>query len=169
MRLSLVGHDHKYAVEQVMLTLFPEERPVYADPDKREAISAEVRLSHGGKFSTAVTRISLAGKTFCGTARIVTPDPADTRTWNRLIQKIIRLSFFRAGVLATGKSPPWGALSGIRPGKRATARLEAGLSPKQVRRVLEREYQVQPARAALCIDPGDLHGMYSYARACRAM
>ena len=30
MKLELIGHDEKYAVEQSLLTLFPDERPVYA-------------------------------------------------------------------------------------------------------------------------------------------
>ena len=29
MKLELIGHDEKYAVEQSLLTLFPDERPVY--------------------------------------------------------------------------------------------------------------------------------------------
>ena len=29
MDLYLQGHDHQYAVEQMLLTLFPAERPVY--------------------------------------------------------------------------------------------------------------------------------------------
>ena len=29
MELILSGHDYKYAVEQIMLLMFPEERPVY--------------------------------------------------------------------------------------------------------------------------------------------
>ena len=29
MKLYLKGHDYKYATEQMMLTLFPQERPEY--------------------------------------------------------------------------------------------------------------------------------------------
>ena len=29
MDLYLIGHDHKYAAEQMLLTLFPSQRPVY--------------------------------------------------------------------------------------------------------------------------------------------
>ena len=32
MNLYFTGHQEKYAVEQTMLTLFPQERPVYPDP-----------------------------------------------------------------------------------------------------------------------------------------
>jgi len=152
MRLRLVGHAHKYAVEQVMLTIFPEERPVYGEAFDADTLCAEVRLSHGTRYSMAVTEIMQADTRFRGMARITTPDQTDMRTYNRLIQKIIRLSFFRAGIKATGKTPPWGALTGIRPGKRAGIFLEAGKSPKQVQHILETEYHLDPTRAALCID-----------------
>ena len=33
MKIQLIGHDEKYAVEQSLLALFPEERPVYGDVD----------------------------------------------------------------------------------------------------------------------------------------
>ena len=31
MNLYLIGHDYRYAAEQMLLTLFPDERPVYPD------------------------------------------------------------------------------------------------------------------------------------------
>ena len=31
MNLYLIGHDYRYAVEQMLLTLFPDERPEYPD------------------------------------------------------------------------------------------------------------------------------------------
>ena len=149
MQLRLVGHDYKYAVEQIMLTLFPEERPFYDGPIGPETLSAEVRLSHGSRYSTAVTILYYEGKRFRGTARVRTPDPLDVRLYNRLMQKVIRFSFFRAATGATGVIPPWGALSGVRPGKRVSLLLEAGKSPAQVRRILEGDYKVHPTRVRL--------------------
>ena len=31
MNLYLIGHDYRYAAEQMLLTLFPDERPEYPD------------------------------------------------------------------------------------------------------------------------------------------
>ena len=42
MKLELIGHDEKYAVEQSLLTLFPDERPVYG-PDRK---STRLNSSH---------------------------------------------------------------------------------------------------------------------------
>ena len=39
MHLTLQGHDYRYAAEQMMLSLFPEERPDYAPaPDGANAV-----------------------------------------------------------------------------------------------------------------------------------
>ena len=32
MRLILIGHEYRYAAEQILLTMFPGERPEYAGP-----------------------------------------------------------------------------------------------------------------------------------------
>ena len=44
MKLELIGHDHKYVVEQSLLALFPEERPVYGSVD-RAALRAGLALA----------------------------------------------------------------------------------------------------------------------------
>ncbi|MCL2563213.1 MAG: coproporphyrinogen dehydrogenase HemZ [Oscillospiraceae bacterium] len=158
MVLELIGHDYKYAVEQVMLTLFPEERPVYGGCVGADSISARVQLSHGAKVSTAVTVLWYEGVRYRGVARAARQDAAPATGKNRpelvrerTMQKIIKLSFYRAATAATGQVPPWGALTGIRPGKRATALLETGAAPGQVQRIFVKEYEVAPQRAALCI------------------
>ena len=52
MNLYLKGHSYKYAVEQMLLTLFPEERPVY--PEGRPAGERmEISLHRGERFTTA--------------------------------------------------------------------------------------------------------------------
>ena len=52
MKLYLYGHEYKYAVEQMLLTLFPNERPEYPDtPPAGERM--EIRLSKGEKMTTA--------------------------------------------------------------------------------------------------------------------
>ena len=43
MKLFFSGHGEKYAVEQTLLTLFPEERPVY--PEERPGGDNELALA----------------------------------------------------------------------------------------------------------------------------
>ena len=46
MKLYLYGHDYKYAAEQMMLSLYPSERPEYPE-GKPEGDRVELRLSNG--------------------------------------------------------------------------------------------------------------------------
>ena len=52
MKLYLEGHEYKYAVEQMLLTLYPEERPEYPE-GRPEGKRMEIRLSEGEKRLTA--------------------------------------------------------------------------------------------------------------------
>ena len=53
MKLYLKGHDYKYATEQMLLTLFPGERPSYPDrPAGEGEDSLTLSLSLGGRWAT---------------------------------------------------------------------------------------------------------------------
>ena len=153
MELFLIGHDHAYAVEQIMLMLFPGERPVYPETPG-EGTAAEIRLSRGEKRDTAVCRLYRDGKLYNGRASVDRAGYTDELTRRRLEQRIVKLSFYRAAVLALGEKPAWGALSGIRPAVLMRRLLEEDgrLSDKAAVRRFMRLYDTSPERAALCLD-----------------
>ena len=72
MKLRLVGHDYKYAVEQIMLALFPEERPDYSfDCDTSSSdLMSESTLSFGSTFAQATTVMRCGDKVSRGSARV---------------------------------------------------------------------------------------------------
>ena len=120
MRLILVGHEYRYAAEQILLTMFPGERPEYAGPAPGVS-SAVISLHRGAVFSTAVTVLrDGSGRRWTGSARVKNDVLTDRLVSDRLLQKCIRLSFYRAAVRMTGRRPVWGALTGIRPGRLVT-------------------------------------------------
>ena len=150
MELFFDGHDYKYAVEQIMLMLFPAERPTYpAAPSG--ALRARVTLHVGAVWATAATAIFRDGRRWDGLARVRVAEFGDEVVTERLRQRIIKQSFYRAGVRCLGKKPVWGALSGIRPGKLMSKLLEELEEPAAVARFVEL-YDVSPERTALCLD-----------------
>lgn len=151
MRLMLRGHDYKYAVEQILLTMYPEERPVYCGPEEA-SLSAEVALTLGRADAVAVTRLRSDKGVFTGISRVRRTALTDKLTTDRLLQKIIKRSFYKAAVSETGKRPVWGSLTGIRPGKIATSLLERGYTEQKALKSLMDDYDVSPERGALCID-----------------
>ena len=95
MKLLFKGHDARYAVEQSLLAFFPQERPVY-DPAAREENQATVTLSQGKKYITAVTTLCYNGCTKRGISRVLSDPSADAYAAERLRQRAVKLSFFKA-------------------------------------------------------------------------
>lgn len=151
MKLIFRGHDDRYAVEQSLLAFFPDERPVYeaAAPEEDHAV---VSLHSGKTYTTATTRIVYQGKTARGVSRVVIAPALDPYESERLRQKAVKLSFFKAAREITDTTPSWGALTGIRPGKLAARMLEEGKSVKETDRILRDTYFVAPERRRLAIE-----------------
>lgn len=160
MKLQLIGHTYQYAAEQIMMVLFPGERPVYGTWNRREDNCAAIELSYGLVWVTATTRMNRDGKYAVGVSRALKAElERDEFAKDRVCQRIVKLSFFKAAVTITGAAPPWGALTGIRPARLVTQMLDSGLSEREAMLKMCKDNFVMPSRAKLCL---------STARASRA-
>ena len=137
MNLLLLGHDDRYAVEQLQMSLFPEGT-------EGEAISS---LHRGRTWLTAKTVITLGGKTAVGIRRMKAADE-DVRLRRRMLQQ----SYYRAAVQLLPEIPAWGALAGVRPTKLTTKHLLSGGTEKSAMELLKNVYYVTPARQKLALD-----------------
>ena len=151
MYLKLIHHDYKYAVEQIMLILFPGEKPDYGDspPEANQALSS---LSISQVWATARTRLRWQGRESVAVSRVPVRELTDQLTRDRLLQRILKQSFYKAAVACTGIKPPWGALTGIRPAKLASKALKETGSEAQVRRLFQKEFFVSPERTELALE-----------------
>jgi oxygen-independent coproporphyrinogen-3 oxidase len=143
-KLWFKGHDYRYAVEQMMLAMFPGERPEYVE--RRSEADAAVTLSVGEKCATAVTVLRRAGETYRGCGR-----RAGTKLGKPELSELVKTSFYRAARCAAA-APEWGMLTGIRPAKISSAVMRKGGSEAGAFRVLTKKYDVSSERARLCID-----------------
>ena len=150
MKMFLFNHDFRYAAEQVLLTLYPEERPEYPQ-GKPEGDRAELYLYESSKNFTAFCRLILNGKEFIGRSATAKSKITDEITRARYLQKIVKLSFYHASLNSGIKKPVWGSLTGIRPGKLMSNLLEEGLSDKAALTRFISEYDVSRERAMLCL------------------
>ena len=153
MKLYFHGHDYKYAAEQMLLTLFPDQRPEYP-AGKPEAGEDHLVLSLGlGKtWATASAALTWRGQTCRKVRRCPLPRSGDKVVRDRAFQQILKLAFYEAGTTLLGKEPPWGALTGVRPVKLPTKAMLAGATPAQAERVLKDTYHVSPLRRKLAMD-----------------
>ena len=137
MKLTLTGHDDRYAVEQLQMALFP-------DTAAGEAVST----LHRGKFwLTAVTKITVDGKTVTGTRRLKA-EAEDVRLRRQTLQQ----SYYAAAVQLLDAAPAWGALAGVRPTKISTKHILAGGTSKSADQLLKDVYYVTSERRKLAID-----------------
>ena len=154
MKLTLIGHDDRYAVEQLQMALFP-------DDTSAEAVST---LHRGDTWLTATTKITLNGRTVTRSRRL----RADRETV-RLRRRCLQQSYYLAALEFLPEPPAWGALAGVRPTKLTTKHLLEGGTPASAGKMLADVYYVTPdrqrlalecsestVRAAGLLEPGDL-------------
>ena len=137
MKLTLTGHDDRYAVEQLQLALFPEDA-------QGEATST---LHRGNVWLTATTSVTVDGRTATATRRL----RADRETV-RLRRQTLQQSYYLAATKLLPQLPAWGALAGVRPTKITTKHLLEGGTESSARKLMQDTYFVTPDRTRLAID-----------------
>ena len=146
MKLLLIGHEDRYAVEQLQLALFPLEpmEPMSEEFEGDGAVSCLVR--EGGSL-IARTTVTIGGAS--RTAVVEMPECDETVSQRR---QILQQSYYRAALPFLSKVSAWGALSGVRPTKLTTRCLMAGMNDEETIRHMEKTYFVTPRRAKLALD-----------------
>ena len=154
MNLFFFGHDEKYAVEQTMLTLFPQERPVYPDTPPEGDNTLILTFSPGETWCTVTARLRRDGQEHLRRCRVRTADlpEHDPVLARRRKRRTLQRAFYLAAVDHLGKEPPWGMLSGVRPVKIPTRAMAAGATPVQAEAMLRDQYRVSPLRRQLAMD-----------------
>lgn len=149
MKLELIGHDEKYAVEQSLLTLFPEERPVYGRVTDDDARWARLTMMEDCTAVRVTTELGVDGESIERSYSFPLAGSDYEREGQR--RHAIGMSFFRAAKDLLHLSPAWGSLTGVRPSKVAVHHLKNG-DEKAAFDALTRLYDVTPERARLAIE-----------------
>ena len=137
MNLTLIGHEDRYAVEQLQMALFPEN-------PEGTAVSA---LFRGKTWLTATAKITLNGKTVSAARRLKAGEETV-----RLRRRILQQSYYLAAIQLLDRKPAWGALAGVRPTKITTKHLLEGGTPASADRIMRDVYYVTPERRQLAVD-----------------
>ena len=137
MTLTLIGHDDRYAVEQLQMALF-------GHGTQGEATSA---LHRGNTWLTAVTRITANGRTVTARRRLKTSEETV-----RLRRQMLQQCYYGAAIQLLPKLPAWGALAGVRPTKISTKHILEGGTPESADQLLKNIYYVTEERRKLAID-----------------
>lgn len=151
MKLYLKNHNYRYAAEQILLMMFPDQRPEYpTEPTDEDHVV--ITLSRGKQRVTASCRLVLDGTVYPGRTSVPIAALTDKLVEDRLLQRAVKLCFYRATQRYFPQKPVWGAMTGIRPGKILSNYLESGMSEARAISELCRAYDVSRDRALLCRD-----------------
>ena len=137
MKLTLIGHDDRYAVEQLQMALFPEGT-------EGEATSS---LHRGTVWLTATAKITIGGRTATASRRIKAVEETV-----RLRRRCLQQSYYLAARKLLPNVPAWGALAGVRPTKITTKHMLEGGTPKSADRLMKDVYYVTDDRRKLAVD-----------------
>ncbi len=137
MKLTLIGHDDRYAVEQLQMALFSTNQ-------EGDATSS---LHRGKIWLTATAKITLDGKTATAARRLKASEETV-----RLRRQILQQSYYLAAVQLLERPSDWGSLAGVRPTKISTKHLLEGGTPKSAENLLKQVYYVTQPRRKLAVD-----------------
>jgi len=137
MKLQLVGHEDRYAGEQLQMALFSGE----------DSAQAGSRLHRGKTWLTAGTTITRDGKSSRAVRRLKAADETV-----RLRRRALQQSYYQAALPHLPAVPAWGALAGVRPTKITTKHLLEGGTLRSADRLLKDVYYVTQPRRELALD-----------------
>ena len=137
MKLTLIGHDDRYAVEQLQMALF-------AANTEGEAVST---LHRGKTWLTATAKITVDGKIATASRRLKA-----TNETVRLRRRCLQQSYYLAACQLLDHVPAWGALAGVRPTKITTKHMLEGGTPKSADKLMKDVYYVTPDRRKLAVE-----------------
>ena len=136
MNLTIHGHDDRYAVEQLLMSLLGQQD-----------FTVSSRQSRGKVWLTAITEIEMMGQTSRAARRL----KASQET-GRLRRQILQQSVYLAAAPHLERTPAWGAMAGVRPTKLSTKHLLEGGTAESADKLLKNVYFVTPQRRKLAID-----------------
>ena len=137
MKLTLIGHDDRYAVEQLQMALFPEGT-------EGQATST---LHRGETWLTATAKITIGDQTATASRRIKAAEETV-----RLRRRALQQSYYLAATKLLPNVPAWGALAGVRPTKITTKHMLEGGTPKSADKLMKDVYYVTDDRRKLAVD-----------------
>ena len=146
---------YRFPTEQMLLTLFPGEKPQYPEtpPDMEGGQGVLIGLSRGRAKASVSVLVKRGGRLRNGVASFPADrlDEPEEQVYHT-VSHALKQAFYKAGCALLGRELPWGSLTGVRPVKLPTRAMLAGKSPKQAEKELREDYHVSAPRAALAVE-----------------
>ena len=149
MKYALQGHDRDNGVQEMLISLLPDE-----SHDKAEALCGDGCLSRAWEDAG---NICASAEIFRGVKHgfyeVKKPIPAETdgEEYKRVLTWCVKTAVYQALVPLLDKRPAWGSMTGVKPAKPARLAIREGMDPAQLDAWLDTHYGVTENRRKLCI------------------
>ena len=151
MQIYLQDIHHRYAIEQMLFTLYPGEKAEYVDtPPEQNGLS--FCLCKDGENVIVNCELLRNGISYTGSARRSQEDFTNEILEDRNLQRMVKMAFYEAALRSGHEKPAWGALTGVRPGKLMSELLHSEGSPEKALQAFQDQFDVSPERASLCLN-----------------
>ncbi len=147
MNYCLVGHQNRYAVEEILYNLLPFEKHRAVTSPKDTCMISQLKTN--GTVSVVTASFSHSGKvegqydisiSCCG----LSPQREKSElSW------AIKESIYQVLVPTYCEKPEWGALTGVRPAKMARLLMERGKNVWETEKILQKRFHISQSRAKL--------------------
>ncbi len=149
MKYALQGHDRDNGVQEMLISLLPDE-----SHDKVEELSGEGCLSRAWEeqgLICASADIYRGEKHTSHTEKCAIPAETDGEEYKRVLTYAVKTAVYNALLPILDHAPAWGSMTGVKPAKPARLAIREGMDPRDLDAWLDEHYHVTPNRRKLCI------------------
>jgi len=149
MKYALQGHDRDNGVQEMLISLLPDE-----SHDKVETLSGEGCLSHAWEENGNIcARADIWRGEKHHSAVVESPIPAETdgEEYKRVLTYNVKSAVYQAMLPLLDKRPAWGSMTGVKPAKPARLAIREGMDLAELDAWLDSHYDVTENRRKLCI------------------
>ena len=147
----LEGHDRGTALQELLISLLPDEEHVSAQTPPPGGV--DFILSHaemdGNRVAVHCT-VRRGGLSTSASAQEGWSGGELER--RRALTHAVKDSAYRALLPHLAEKPAWGGMTGVKPAKPVRLALERGLPPQQAEGFLQKRYDVDPKRSAIAAE-----------------
>lgn len=159
-RIKLQGHDYRYELEEIIRLFYPAEELEYTDAGPSAGFTGVFvtsSLQVQGDEYRAVCHLCEGERPAVENAYAfqgISPagDESSEHPLRKQLKREVKRCLYLVLSRYTGKSLPWGILTGIRPAKIVHEMLEQGLADPNILKVLTEYYLLQPGKAELLLE-----------------
>ena len=147
------GNINKYYVQSLAMLFFPGAKFAEGEAEEKgvPVVSVSLREAEAGVEAFASIKLDTRMKTGSRFEKY-----KEGYTKNRTAKIAVGIAVFEAGKRFFGTVPPWGILTGVRPAKIAAELLDMGYPVDEVKRIMEKEYFLNPKKSRLVTEIANL-------------